>query len=309
MFIFLLPLAILLFALDYVVTQGLKKTEFGDFGSWNKLFEGKIDADLIISGSSLAQYQISPKIVDEKTGCNSYNLGMGGSSFHLQYYRYLAFEKRNKKPKIIIQTVDSNTLETAPILYYYHQVLPYMDDELIGNAAVKYNNLSSKDKFIPFYRYAGEYRLIGLGFKEFFNIGHYPDETYKGFLTRFGDGEFTEPEELKNIELKIDNETLALFESFLGHCRETGIKLILINTPIYIETQPNIKNSEEISATIKKLAEKYNTEYLDYTDHQMSYRKEFFRDGAHLNNKGVEEFSNILADDLNNKFDLSVCEN
>lgn len=307
--VFLLPLAILLFALDYVVTQGLKKTEFGDFATWNNLFEGKINADLIISGSSLAQYQISPKIVDEKTGCNSYNLGMGGSSFNLQYYRYLAFEKRNKKPKVIIQTIDSNTLDMAPILFYYHQVLPYINDELVGDAVLKYKNLGQKDKLIPFYRYIGEYKLIAVGFEEFFNIKHFPDETYKGFITRFGEGEFTEPEELKNIVLKIDNETLKLFEAFLKHCRETGIKLILVNTPIYIETQTNITNSEEISATIQKLAEKYNTDYLDYSDHQMSYQKDFFRDGAHLNHKGVELFSNILTNDLNSKFDLSACKN
>lgn len=311
--VFLLPIVILSFPLDYVVTHGLKKTRYKDFAEWNDIFEGRINADIIISGSSLAWIQISPRILDDKLRCNSYNLGMDGSSFNSQYYRYLAYEKYNRKPKIIIQTLDQGTLKKSAALYNYQQFLPYLDEPSVSDAVFGYQNgISKKDKIIPFEKYIGEYDLAAVGISEFFDIKKFSNEKYKGYRGREAASNYTGIEKAlesgKKVTINVDDASIKLFETFLKYCKESGIKLFLIHTPIYTLNQSVIANYREIILIYKNLAEKYDTPILNYSDNPISYRKDLFYDGVHLNKQGSELFSEVLADDLIHKYGLQMCQ-
>ena len=59
----LLPLP-LLYALGKVVDSGLKRSRSLLFSEWNDIYDGKINADMLILGSSKAWVQFSPLILD-----------------------------------------------------------------------------------------------------------------------------------------------------------------------------------------------------------------------------------------------------
>jgi hypothetical protein len=57
--IFLLILLALCFALDYLVTSGLRKSEMFQYSEWNAIVNGDASADVIIQGSSRTWVGIS----------------------------------------------------------------------------------------------------------------------------------------------------------------------------------------------------------------------------------------------------------
>ena len=82
--IFSIPILFIILILDFIITLGLKKSESDDFREWNDLYQSKINADLIINGSSRAWVHISPQILDTSFSIDSYNLGIDGHNFYLQ---------------------------------------------------------------------------------------------------------------------------------------------------------------------------------------------------------------------------------
>ena len=67
----------------------------GEVQEWNQIKEGKIKAELAVFGSSRAFIQINPKILEEETKLNSYNFGLNGSKFKMQFYRFNIYLKHN----------------------------------------------------------------------------------------------------------------------------------------------------------------------------------------------------------------------
>lgn len=309
--IFFLPLVAGAYALDYVITQGLKKTIYKELAAWNDLFDGKINADLIISGSSLAQNQISPLILENGLRCSSYNLGMDGSSFFIQNSRYEAYLKYNSKPRVLVQTIDTGTLTRNTSLFNFQQLVPYLDEPVIFEAARAYRIVDEKDRMIPLHRYIGEYKLAAVGAIEYFGLGKYENEEYKGYQPLEGTLGVNKFEMMtKNgnkLVVEIDKEMVELFESFLRSSKESGVTVYLVYSPILVDNFPFMDNMEEIRGIFREMAIKYDINILDYSDSQVSYRKELFYDGVHLNKEDAEILSRQIVDDLINKYGFKPC--
>ncbi len=299
--LFFLSVLLMAFFLDYAVTVGLRKTEYEKFAQWTDIFGGKVNADIIISGSSRAWWHYSPKIFEENMKCSTYNLGMNGQTFYLQYYRYKAYEKYNKKPKIIIQNLDDFSLQKYGHIANQEQFLPYINEEIIINPVLTYKTLSKWDLQIPFYRYIGEYPVIRVGLLEFFNLKHFPTKNYKGFegqKTTWSDEEIKELKNLGKTKVEIDEESVELFEKFIAETKQSGIKLILVYSPFYFEGQSVFSNHDKMLSMYKKIAEKNNLLFFDYSQQPISYKKELFYNAMHLNETGAEVFSNDLAEKM-----------
>src|SRR5437762_9977279 len=63
---------ILVFALDAMINSGLHRTKTSEFGVWNKIVQGQINADIIISGSSRALTQYDPRIIERTTAYSTF---------------------------------------------------------------------------------------------------------------------------------------------------------------------------------------------------------------------------------------------
>ena len=172
--IFLLILYFFSYTLGKVIDAGLEKTPRCQ--EWEDIFEARINADLLIQGSSRARVHISPKTIEDKLHISAYNLGIDGHPFLMQYYRFRSYiQSNNKQPKYIIQTVEMDTLERRKTLYGLGQFIPYIDKPVIREAVSFFEGFETEDYYLPLFKYRHSIKLIGEGIKAHI----YPVENYK----------------------------------------------------------------------------------------------------------------------------------
>ena len=100
--IFNIILFFIVTGLEKAADAGLKKTKYSEYCVWNDI-NSSVNADLLIQGSSRAWCQVSPKILDSIMKINSYNLGMSGYNFDMEYCRFKVYLEHNVVPKYIVQ--------------------------------------------------------------------------------------------------------------------------------------------------------------------------------------------------------------
>jgi len=226
----------------------------------------------------------------------------------MQYYKFNQYLNYNKKPRLIIQTLDIFTLNKRQELYNFEQFLPYLYKPSIRKATKYFIGFEFVDYFIPFLRYKDK-EIIQLGFNVFFSlpidkINFKPElnNKYKGYKGMDRKWDFTfDKFKLNNpqgINYKIDSLTFSLMEIFLDYCKKQNLKVIFVYTPEYIENQYLTNNRNEIFKIYNDLSKKYNVLFLDYSKDSISYNKNFFYNSQHLNKKGSELFSQKLAIDI-----------
>lgn len=299
----------LFYTLEQLITQGLKKSTSSIFIDWNRIYQGSIQADLIINGSSKAFVHISPKILDSILQLSSYNLGIDGHDFYMQHCKYSTYEHYNKKPKLILQVISHSTLNKREDLFEIEQFLPYLDDSIMQQTTKDYIGLNNFDYWLPFVRYFGHRNIIKEGLLSYFNFpidqgrykykGYAPndfkwDNSFERFVKYFPKG--------KTIELS--DVSIQKFRQFIEQQKNKNIPVVLVYPPTYYPSQQYINNRAEIMALYQTIAEEYQLLLLDYSQLPLTKEKTFFYNSQHLNQQGSEIFSQQLAKDLQKHFDL-----
>jgi hypothetical protein len=299
---FLVILFVLVYSLQSVIDKVLKNSTFHNYKEWNAILYSHGNADIIIQGSSRACYHISPYILDSVFNLNSYNLGIDGYCFDMQYYRFLLYLKNNKRPKYIIQTVDHFTLDKGSEMFLYTQFLPYLDDDVIKKAVSSYNFFDWRDFYIPLYKYHSNYMIVMKGLINRYNKSFIDNGKYKGFLEHNNewDSDFKSFKKRNPLgwRTKIDSGNQALFENFLNICKEKNIKIIFVYTPEYIEGQKLLINRDSIKSIFNNYSHEYGIPFLDYSDDAICLDTLNFYNSQHLNSRGVRKFNTKLANDL-----------
>lgn len=296
--IFLAGLALLASALQLAADRGLAKSPL--CREWEDLFSSRINADLLIQGSSRAWVQFSPKVLDRALGLNSYNLGVDGHNFLMQYYRFRLYEQYNQKPRYLIQNIDMLTLEKRKDLYALEQFLPYLDRPLVHEAVSHYQGFEPIDFLIPAAKYRHSKTAALFGLKEC--LFPTPSTKYKGFEAQ--DKEWDDAflryyaSHPGGVRVRVDPATRELFDAFLSRCAARGIKVILVYAPEYIEAQRFIVNRAEVLGIFREFSRRYRIPLLDYSQSFISYDTRYFYNSQHLNARGVEQFNALLVRDL-----------
>jgi len=295
----------ILYGLNFMVDAGLKKSRHRLYSEWNDIYSGKTDASLLIMGSSRAWVHYSPVVLDDILKTKSYNIGMNGWGFSMQYARLKILLRHNPKPKYIIQNLETSLLQRRENLYEYQQFLPYLNDPIIRSASKGYKGeFSLTQYYLPLFKYNGNWDLAGIGLLNYFGFQTNQTSKYKGYEGQEleWDGSYDKfklayPNGL--IE-KIDADAERDFEEYLNYCKENGIKVFLVYSPEYFEVQDFTINRKDVMAMFQSYAKKYDIPLLDYSNHPICFDKSYFYNSQHLNKKGSELFSKILAQDLLN---------
>ncbi len=157
--IFLLPILVISIPLDVYLSVQLKKSKdyaAGEYSVWNSLFDGKVNSDVVIYGSSRAWVHIDPQMIEDKLNLSAFNLGLDGHNFWLQYLRHKILIEYNPHPKTIILSVDVFSLEKRKDLFNADQFLPYMlFNNLIKHYVESYQGYSLFDSYLPIVRFHG----------------------------------------------------------------------------------------------------------------------------------------------------------
>ena len=90
-----------------------------------------------------------------------------------------------------------------------------------------------------------------------------------------------------------DQKRIALLEEFISKCKEKDIRLSLIVSPMYVCSK------KDVYKIPRELAEKHQIPFIDhYRDSSFVGHPELFYDFGHLNRKGAELYSEMIAKEL-----------
>lgn len=303
-FFFLLPILLSGYFIDIFISHFLKKSTTHaqrEYPTWNSILDGELNSEIFIYGSSRAWVSFDPQIIEESLSSRAFNLGMDGHTISLQYFRHVVALQHNPKPKLIIHSMDHNSLQRGNF-YNSDQFLPYMLwDSTFYNSLLTYGDFMYVDYKVPLIRYFKKTDAIRAAFKVILQPGANTPQRIKGYQgqDRSWNEDFSNAsKEMQEYIVIPDDSTVALFDRYLSECREQNIKVILVYSPVYIEGQAFIKNQKQIIELYKQFSAKYGLLLLDFSDDEICRDKKYFYNSTHMNKTGSELFTRKLCSQI-----------
>jgi len=298
---FLAIICVIFYVLNFCIEQGLRNR---GTDAWSKIVNSKMDANVLIMGNSRAWVHISPAILDSVLQVNSYNMGIDGYPFSMQYVQYKIYEKYdNPKPDLIIQSADLTTLHRHKDAFCKNVFLPYTQEPLLKSELKKMEGFSFADFYIPAYKYHSELMTIYEGLTEFSGIKHFPDartriKGYAGQEKKWDGSKLAKQLAGDSLVATIDPEIVEWFDTHLKDCKQNNIEVVMVFSPEYYKATEFHKNCEEVKDIYRSFSAKYGFPFLDYSADPLCYDTAYFYNAMHLNKTGAEIFSTKLAHDI-----------
>ena len=306
-FLISIPIIIGIFVLDSLISYRFElsrkegKGEYGEYSVWNDIFDGNINSDIIVLGSSRAWMHFNSNMITEMSGVSCYNIGITGQPFLMQKYRYDILRKYNKKPKILIFSLEENSLSRRLNLFNLSQYFPYLvkykDD--LKEPILQFKGFNKYDFELPLVRYYGNFSII----KEF--IKNYDNSVrikgFQGQNKKWNNDLKKAKLKHKSLKVKIDSESLNLFCKLIEDCQNEQIQPILVFSPQSIKGQDFISNRDSIIKMYGDISVKYNIPFIDFSNDSICLDKKYFYNASHLNKIGADKFTKELTLILQNE--------
>jgi hypothetical protein len=299
---FFFLVAIVAVVTDWVINRGLRRIQTSKFGALNSVISGRVDADIVISGSSRALNHYDPRVIQSITGRSAYNIGMNASQIDFQLAVLKTYLKHNTPPRLVIQNLDLFSFETTRKgeIYEPGNYLPFLSDDELYAGLRRIDPNVWKWKYIPLYGYAVEdMRFTWIwGILGFFGMN--PSEDYfQGFNPRrqvwTGDFERFRQEHPEGVRYAVEPLGVQNLTEICEICRDRGIALLLVYSPEYVQMQSMEVNRGEIFAQFRAICDRLQIPLWDYSDSAISMDKINFYNSQHLNAIGAQSFSEDLS--------------
>jgi hypothetical protein len=248
------------------------------------------DANVLIMGSSRAVNQYNPDIISKHLGVPCFNAGQAGQSI-LYHKALLDTITERYNPNIIILDVNTNELEKNKSSYDLLAVLnPYINIHPILwdiiSLRSSFERIKHLSKIYPYNSLAGR---IVIGNTDFFTR----DVSENGFIPLQG----TWNDTLKSVtyqEQELDKIKINIFNEFVMHCKNKGIKVYVVLSPMFVM---GTNNSSSINY-IKQACKDTEIDFLSYQNSLYFLNGKYFYDDAHLNGNGADIFSLDISQQL-----------
>jgi hypothetical protein len=262
------------------------------------LLDKKINADILILGSSRANNDYSPEVIMNQTGRTCYNLGMSGTNvvFHEMILDLILMNP--DKPKLIIYNIDdyASLHDIKKVVFRKDLLYPYVDNPYINNkicaelnknelatrisCSYKQNvNFSNALKYLLFGKEKMDYKINNTNAFGATLIVNKPQDAAPVYIANTTD----------LTKLKTDQTYRQSLINIQKKCSQNNIQLIFCFPPKFISPTPGFFN-EIKSNTFKNVA------VLDYSE-KMS-NSDYFFDTEHLNKTGAAFFSQLLSQEI-----------
>jgi hypothetical protein len=285
---------------DNLADRGLRAIKTSSFGVYNRMINGEINAQIIIGGSSRALNNFDPRIIEADTGMTTFDIGVDGSQTDMQLAVFKTYLRHNAKPLLLIQSLDSFAFVMShggvdnPAQY-----VPYLNEDAIYQALNAIDANTWKARYLPLYGYA-----VDMNFTWFTGVrgllGWNPKEDhYLGFAPRYahwtGDFDRFRADRPAGVRFEVEPEGVRVFDELMNVCKNLGIRVLLVYSPVYYEMQGLENNREDIFRRFKEIAQRYDVPLWDYSRSPISFSKDYFVNSQHLNAEGAAAFSAELA--------------
>jgi hypothetical protein len=290
------------YGLDGVIASGLRAIPTSKFGSLNRVMSGRVNAAIVINGSSRALTHYDPRIIQESTGRSAYNLGMNGIQIDVQLAILKAYLNHNRAPELVIQNLEAFSFETTRSGEIYDPgiYLPHLSDPDLYAALLAIDPAVWKWKHLPLYGYVVEdvrfSWITGLLGRAGI-AGH--EDYFQGFNPRFVQwtDEFDRFRTAapNGVRYAIEPRGLRALTELIQLCRARGIRLVLVYSPEYVEMQALERNRVQIFARFRELSARFGVPLWDFSDSNLCRDKGNFYNSEHLNADGAAAFSREIG--------------
>lgn len=300
--IFFVAAYLIALGLDAMISHGLASSAGYPHQVWKEISSGDYASDIVIMGTSRALEHYDPAIIDSVTGLQSYNLGMGGYGINVQLLKYRYYCHYNHQPKYIFYDVDQLLLkiDNAPHQHQSEQFLPLFYDGAIRKDLMNVG-YSWVNACIPMVRYWGYQTHNKRGLFECLDIKNYCElPSYKGHVPDPDDWDSSRLQFTDSIPSNLDEEAKVLFTTFVQECRESGVQLIFVTSPVYCRYVEMSPDWNKYVAWYDSIATANDIPYLNYMNHPICHDSTMFNAGVHLTPQGTKIWSATLSNDLMN---------
>lgn len=293
--------------LQTVLVSGLRQYQGGNTGTLNEVVRGSINADILISGSSRAVYHYDPRIIEIRTGRRTFNIGRDGTKLDEQVAFLRTYLRHNRKPDTIIQNLDAHSLKANRGVTDPSQYMGWLgEDEL-------YQNVRSHRWYFAVYRV---FPLIGIlregsvkpALEGILGVTYQGDNRFAGYCPQDkpwnNDFQEFQKEHPLGVEWVVEEAARNTLREMLALCWQEEIRLILVYSPEYIDSQLMTKNRTQIFEVFRALASEYQTPLWDYSQDRISQEQEYFYNSQHLNQTGATLFSEQIGKRLETDYGL-----
>jgi hypothetical protein len=305
---FLGILAVLIWGLDATITAGLRRISTSLYGVTNRLIQGTINAQIVITGSSRAASHYDPRIIRRMTGRTTFNLGRNGSQTDMQLAVLRSYLKHNRQPEVVVHNLDGFSFQTTREVYNPAQYVPYLAENEFYEPLHRIDRDVWKSRYVPLYGYvAADMSFAWVhGLQAFLPLPQRED-LIDGFDPRPAKwtDEFAQfrADHPQGVRWEIEPEGKRLMEGLTALCRDRGIRLLFVYSPEYGDMQALTTNRTEVFETFRQIASRDQVPIWDYSNWPHRADTRYFTNSQHLNVEGAEQFSLDLAMNLKQYID------
>lgn len=249
-------------------------------------------SDVVVLGSSRGFRHYDPAIIGDSLSMTAYNIGMDGKGI-LHMYPYLANLTQRHQPKVVIYDIFPNFDLYDDNAENYMEYLRYLKGCEAADSVMQEIDPKAPYKMLShIYTYNSHFPSILkclLSDKDTYVQGFQP---MTGTLA--SDTEPTHFTSRPYSELKLRS-----LDRMAWLCRDLGIRLIVTISPFYGTFDEN-----DIDY-IKEYCNHNDAIFIDFSQHpQFEGHTELFTDTYHLNDKGAQIFSTLIADSIRSCLNL-----
>lgn len=284
---------ILLLLFDTILGNGLRYLYFKQEGGSSSVATYIIDSckdDVVVLGSSRASHHYVSRLIQDSLNIKCFNAGRDGNFLFYQYGLVKAMLLRHK-PKLLVLDIfeDEFYIEFEKSNDYISSLAPYYNDHFELQDIIEKRGPFEKLKHVSaIYPYNS--MALGIIKNQFSkddliaSLGYLP-------IRLDSNRPAIKFEEVNEDNYVVDYSKLALLEEIVNFTLSQHVKIIIIQSPRYINTINNKANS-----LIQEKMKLLNVQYLDFSHDSLYINKpNIFNDRNHLNELGAVLFTtNIL---------------
>ena len=247
----------------------------------------KTNEDILIFGSSRAIHHYVPSILSDSLGLTCYNCGQDGNGIILNYGRMQMIAQRHLPKFVIYDIQPSFDLHVGDDNHKYLKWLKaYYNRDGVKEIFQSVDRTESVKMLSSLYRFNSNFvQIVSDCIKPRQSMGQ---NGYRPLLGEMDTMKISRKlsEETKPIEF--DSLKLDYWEKFVDLTSDS--QLILVLSPTW--------NGVSLDAylPLKKMAERHGLVFINFAnDPKYMHNPVYFKDGAHLNARGAEEFSRDLS--------------
>lgn len=255
----------------------------GYLGHQNYILNESKDS-ILIFGSSRAIHHYNAAMIEDSLGLSCYNCGQDGEGI-IMYYGWWQIIKERYNPKYILYEVTTNyDVDIEDNTKHLGWLKGLYDNKAIQQ---EFDEIDHKEKYKMqslLYRYNSRFHQVLI---DYFHPVH---NINKGFLPVYREldplqvRENKITDEVKKVKPEIDALKMSYFDKLLNDLGDT--RIVFLVSPTWYG-----RYNESLDV-IKDMAEKNDCLFLDFScDSSFVHQDELFYDGAHMNYRGADLFT------------------